>query len=157
MQERNENADPPRGIDRKPRTSTRYWLVGAMLAIAVLAAMLHPFSPGSLRDAPEPAAWAPSATSLGRDAAHQQVLSIESEALALTVERPAGGDTPPRPGNPDTRTHVVVRGDTLWEIAKKYVGDPFRYPELTALSDIRNPDLIYPGDIVRIEIRENRK
>jgi chemotaxis signal transduction protein/LysM repeat protein len=47
-------------------------------------------------------------------------------------------------------THVVVKGDTLWDIAERYVKDPYRYPELARLSGIKNPDLIYPGDIVRI-------
>ena len=51
-------------------------------------------------------------------------------------------------------THVVVKGDTLWDIAEKYVKDPFRYPELARLSKIRNPDLIYPYDLVRIHIYE---
>lgn len=46
--------------------------------------------------------------------------------------------------------HVVMKGDTLWHIAIRYLGDPFRYPELARLSDIRNPDLIYPGNKVRI-------
>lgn len=49
-------------------------------------------------------------------------------------------------------THVVVKGDTLWDISKKYLKNPFRYPELAKLSKIQNPDLIYPGDIVRIQI-----
>ena len=51
-------------------------------------------------------------------------------------------------------THVVVKGDTLWDIAEEYVQDPFRYPELAELSKIKNPDLIYPYDIVRIHIYE---
>jgi hypothetical protein len=46
--------------------------------------------------------------------------------------------------------HLVVKGDTLWHIAQRYVNDPFRYPELARLSNIKNPDLIYPGDRVRI-------
>jgi chemotaxis signal transduction protein len=46
--------------------------------------------------------------------------------------------------------HLVVRGDTLWAIAKRYVNNPYRYPELARLSKIRNPDLIYPGNRVRI-------
>lgn len=48
--------------------------------------------------------------------------------------------------------HVVVRGDTLWAIAERYLDDPYRYPELARLSGIRDPDLIYPGDRVRILI-----
>jgi hypothetical protein len=51
-------------------------------------------------------------------------------------------------------THVVVKGDTLWDIANTYVKDPFRYPELAKLSRIKNPDLIYPYDLVRIRIYE---
>ncbi|MDH5184606.1 MAG: chemotaxis protein CheW [Gammaproteobacteria bacterium] len=47
-------------------------------------------------------------------------------------------------------THVVVKGDTLWDIAERYVKDPFRYPELAHLSGIKNPDKIYPGDTVHI-------
>lgn len=46
--------------------------------------------------------------------------------------------------------HIVVKGDTLWAIAKKYVNNPFRYPELARLSKIKNPHRIYPGNRVRI-------
>ncbi len=46
--------------------------------------------------------------------------------------------------------HIVVRGDTLWAIAARYVNDPYLYPELARLSRIKNPDRIYPGDRVRI-------
>lgn len=48
--------------------------------------------------------------------------------------------------------HVVIKGDTLWHIAKRYVNNPWRYPELAKLSRIKNPDLIYPGDRVTIII-----
>lgn len=47
-------------------------------------------------------------------------------------------------------THIVVKGDTLWDISEKYHGDPFRYPELAADSNVKNPDLIYPGDVITI-------
>ncbi len=50
----------------------------------------------------------------------------------------------------DQVVHIVVKGDTLWHIAQRYIHDPFRYPELARLNKIRNPDLIYPGDRVRI-------
>ena len=50
-------------------------------------------------------------------------------------------------------THVVVRGDTLWDIAETYHNNPWRYPELAERSEIRNPDLIYPGDLVQIHIK----
>jgi chemotaxis signal transduction protein len=46
--------------------------------------------------------------------------------------------------------HIVVKGDTLWAIAKKYVHNPYLYPELARLSNIKNPHRIYPGNRVRI-------
>ncbi|MBT8358275.1 MAG: chemotaxis protein CheW [Deltaproteobacteria bacterium] len=46
--------------------------------------------------------------------------------------------------------HIVVKGDTLWDISATYLGNPFRYPELAKLSRINDPDLIYPGDMIRI-------
>ena len=49
-----------------------------------------------------------------------------------------------------TIVHIVVKGDTLWDIAKRYVNNPFLYPELARLSNIKNPDRIYPGNKVRI-------
>jgi len=52
--------------------------------------------------------------------------------------------------------HIVVKGDTLWHIAIKYVNDPYKYPELAKLSNIKNPDLIYPGNRVRI-IKRSRQ
>ena len=49
-------------------------------------------------------------------------------------------------------THVIVKGDTLWAIAKRYVNNPYHYPELARLSKIQNPDRIYPGNKVKIII-----
>ncbi|MDH5766465.1 MAG: LysM peptidoglycan-binding domain-containing protein, partial [Gammaproteobacteria bacterium] len=46
--------------------------------------------------------------------------------------------------------HCVVKGDTLWAIASRYIKDPYRYPELARLSKIKNPHRIYPGDKVRV-------
>ena len=50
--------------------------------------------------------------------------------------------------------HIVVKGDTLWDIAARYLGNPFLYPELAKLSRINDPDLIYPGDIIRIILKK---
>ncbi len=52
--------------------------------------------------------------------------------------------------------HIIVKGDTLWAIAKRYLKNPFRYPELAKLSKIKNPDLIYPGNKVIIIYRQQK-
>ncbi|UXZ54652.1 LysM peptidoglycan-binding domain-containing protein [Halomonas sp. 7T] len=43
----------------------------------------------------------------------------------------------------------VVRGDTLWDISARYLHSPWQWPELwQANPHIRNPHLIYPGDVL---------
>lgn len=41
--------------------------------------------------------------------------------------------------------HIVVRGDTLWGIAKRYYGNGNRYPEIAKANNISNPDIIHVG------------
>lgn len=42
------------------------------------------------------------------------------------------------------RIHTVVKGDTLWEIAKAYLGDGSRYPEIKTLNGLAS-DIICSG------------
>lgn len=77
-----------------------------------------------------------------------------------------GGATPPAlyaqdvaPKTDSTRArpavvkHTVKTGDTLWEIAKFYLKDPFKWPQVFhANTDIvKNPHWIYPGQVLTIE------
>ena len=55
-------------------------------------------------------------------------------------------------GGPPYVHHRVVRGDSLSKIARRYLYDMMRYPELVAENNIPNPDLIYPGDIIRVPV-----
>ena len=50
---------------------------------------------------------------------------------------------------PHVETAVVVRGDSLWRISEHTYGHGIRYPTIyNANRDkIRDPDLIYPGQI----------
>ena len=42
------------------------------------------------------------------------------------------------------RIHTVVNGDTLWDIAKAYLGNGSRYPEIKTLNNLKS-NVIYSG------------
>lgn len=43
------------------------------------------------------------------------------------------------------RYYTVVRGDTLWAIAKRYYGNGSQYPKIAKANNIKNPDIIHVG------------
>lgn len=49
--------------------------------------------------------------------------------------------------------HTVRNGDTLWAISTLFLKSPWRWPELWGmnLNDIKNPHLIYPGQVLLLE------
>ena len=67
-------------------------------------------------------------------------------ACAIAAEPLALVDNPPD-------RHIVVPGDTLWGISGKFLKQPWRWPEVWRMNkaDIKNPHLIYPGDIILLD------
>ena len=53
---------------------------------------------------------------------------------------------------PEAQFHTVVSGDTLGKIAKTYYGNAMKYPVIFEANKpmLKNPDLIYPGQVLRI-------
>jgi hypothetical protein len=60
------------------------------------------------------------------------------------------------PNAPDS--HTVQPGDTLWDISKLFLKSAWRWPELWGmnLDQIRNPHLIFPGQVLVLEKADGR-
>lgn len=71
-------------------------------------------------------------------------------SVALAVPMALNADTLTlKAGHPER--YVVKKGDTLWDISGRFLEQPWRWPEIWKVNpQIRNPDLIYPGDEVLI-------
>lgn len=51
------------------------------------------------------------------------------------------------------KDYTVIKGDTLWDISKKELGDPFLWPKIWKENiAIANPDRIYPGQKIKIPL-----
>jgi nucleoid-associated protein YgaU len=59
---------------------------------------------------------------------------------------------PPTPAEEKVDYYVIQKGDTLSKIAKQYYGDANKYPVIFEANRevIRNADLIFPGQKIRI-------
>lgn len=67
------------------------------------------------------------------------LLTIATFAMAAEIR----GD------HPDT--YVVQKGDTLWDIAGRFLEKPWLWPEIwQANPQVTNPHLIYPGDVLSL-------
>jgi len=77
--------------------------------------------------------------------------------VALGLTMPAWADTVRLQDNAPDR-HVVVKGDTLWDISEKFLKDPWKWPEVWQLNkdEIKNPHLIYPGDVVYLTMVDGK-
>ncbi|TCP57979.1 LysM domain-containing protein [Tumebacillus sp. BK434] len=63
----------------------------------------------------------------------------------------SGSERPP--SAPAPKTHTVVSGDTLWALAKRYLGNGAKYMEIYNLNTGvigKDPNLIRPGQVLKL-------
>jgi hypothetical protein len=85
---------------------------------------------------------------------NQKIVGFIS-ALLLTFSVMAAEAVELNPSHPDR--HVVVEGDTLWDISSMFLRDPWLWPEVWYVNpQIENPHLIFPGDIIVLTYKDGR-
>lgn len=77
-------------------------------------------------------------------------LSARGSAFSDEVVMPPQ-DNGGAPKSEEPFIYTIVPHDTLWDISEKFLKNPFKWPKIWKLNPyIKNPDLIYPGNVVKI-------
>ena len=85
------------------------------------------------------------------------VTALLLTALCFGIQNASAQSTPNlRADHPDR--YVVKEGDTLWNIAQRFLKDPWRWPLIWQHNpDVENPHRIYPGDLLVVTGANNIK
>ncbi|NFL75535.1 LysM peptidoglycan-binding domain-containing protein [Clostridium sporogenes] len=81
------------------------------------------------------------------------IVTPKTAAANQSVKKVIANSKAARPSNTNKpKTHTVSGNDTLWHIAKRYLGDGNKWPQIYNLNKdkIKNPNLIYTGQVLRL-------
>lgn len=71
----------------------------------------------------------------------QKEIEGVKKAVAIAVKQ--------RPGKEPAKSYTVKKGDTLWSICQKQIGDGSKCYEVAKYNNISNPNKIYEGQIIK--------
>jgi chemotaxis signal transduction protein/nucleoid-associated protein YgaU len=130
--------EPVQASQRFPSRRLLYGVVAALLAIII-------YFIGAVKraDLDKPDSGVPPLPQKPVSAETKPVHREDKPVVPLVLEIPAH-----RPIEIDV--YVVVKGDTLWSISERFTGNPFNYPRVAGENRIANPDLIFPGQKIRL-------
>jgi hypothetical protein len=83
----------------------------------------------------------------------QGVIDVYATDLVPFVDpTPTPAAAAAKPAEPEEQYYVIEKGDTLWAIAKRFLGNGNRYPEIFEANKevILDPDKIFPGQKIII-------
>jgi nucleoid-associated protein YgaU len=86
--------------------------------------------------------------------AMEKAVLIAGNVQGVSEVTADGVETPPQPQESKVEYYVIVKGDTLSGIAKRFLGNAMDYPKIFEANRevIKDPDLIYPGQKIRIPL-----
>ena len=74
-------------------------------------------------------------------------LSLGVGLLSTAQAAPARNNNPPSLKANAPNVYIVKKGDTLWDISKRFLNNPLRWREIWASNKhVKNPHWIFPGD-----------
>ena len=76
--------------------------------------------------------------------------SNTSNTPKTTTQKAVVEQKRPTTGKETPKTHTVKLGETLWAIAKKYLGDGSKYTVLAKINNISNPNVIKEGQVIKL-------
>lgn len=74
----------------------------------------------------------------------------ENEIVIAPAEKVVPEVQQEKPANAKNITYKIKWGDTLWDLAKSYYNNPWKYPKIAKYNGIKNPDHIISGTTIII-------
>lgn len=84
----------------------------------------------------------------------RQYLKPETPVLPAQEQAQPAASRDSATGASQARTYEVARGDTLWDICRRFYGDGSLCWDLAAYNQVANANLIYPGQVFQIPPRD---